>query len=144
MFYAFKHHALKSVAAAAFLCASAISASAQSQNNNLDKLGNFQKTGVTEIPTVPQTGRKVDAIKANLAKIKLPPGFKISLYALVQDMRRQRIAMVQTVDQYMLCHRAVKQLFLEQLRVIDSHPYENVGCDGRPLAADSERERRQA
>lgn len=87
MFYAFKHYALNSVAAAAFLCASAISASAQSPNNNLDKLGNFQKTGVTEIPTVPQTGRKVDAIKANLAKIKLPPGFKISLYALVPDAR---------------------------------------------------------
>jgi hypothetical protein len=60
---------------------------AQTQNNNLDKLGNFQKTGITEIPTVPQTGRKVDAIKANLAKIKLPPGFKISLYALVPDAR---------------------------------------------------------
>ena len=38
----------------------------------------------------------------------------------------------------MLCHRAVKQLFTEQLRVIDSHPYENVGCDGRPLAENNE------
>ena len=87
MFYAFKRHALNSVAVAAFFCASAIAASAQTPNNNLEKLGNFQKTGVTEIPTVPQTGRKVDAIKANLAKIKLPPGFKISLYALVPDAR---------------------------------------------------------
>ena len=51
-------------------------------------------------------------------------------------MRRQRIAMVQTVDQYMLCHRAVRELFLEQMRVIDSHPYENVGDDGRPLAGE--------
>ena len=48
-------------------------------------------------------------------------------------MRRQRIAMVQTVDQYVLVHRAVKELFLEQLRVIDAHPYENVDDDGRPL-----------
>ena len=48
-------------------------------------------------------------------------------------MRRQRIAMVQTVDQYVLVHRAVKELFLEQLRVIDAHPYENVDGDGRPL-----------
>ena len=87
MFYAFKRHALNSVATAAFLCASAISVSAQPATNNLEKLGNFQKTGITEIPTVPQTGRKVDAIKANLAKIKLPPGFKISLYALVPDAR---------------------------------------------------------
>ena len=48
-------------------------------------------------------------------------------------MRRQRIAMVQTVDQYILVHRAVRELFLEQLRVIDSHPYENVDDDGNPL-----------
>ena len=52
-------------------------------------------------------------------------------------MRRQRIAMVQTVDQYMLCHCAVRELFLEQLRVIDSHPYENAGNDGRPLVGDT-------
>ena len=45
--------------------------------------------------------------------------------------------MVQTVDQYMLCHCAVRELFLEQLRVIDSHPYENVGNDGRPLVGDT-------
>ena len=25
------------------------------------------------------------------------------------------------------------EFFLEQLRVIDSHPYENAGNDGRPL-----------
>ena len=86
MFYATKFKALNSVAVAAFLCASAISASAQ-QSDNLDKLGAFKTTGVTDIPTVPQTGRKVDAIKANLAKVKLPPGFKISLYGLVPDAR---------------------------------------------------------
>ena len=27
----------------------------------------------------------------------------------------------------------MKELFLEQMRVIDSHPYENVGDDGEPL-----------
>lgn len=86
MFYATKFRALSSVAVAAFLCASAVSASAQ-QSDNLDKLGAFKTTGVTDIPTVPQTGRKVDAIKANLAKVKLPPGFKISLYGLVPDAR---------------------------------------------------------
>ena len=60
-------------------------------------------------------------------------GADFSLYNLVKEMRRQRIAMVQTVDQYMLAHRNVRELFLEQLRVIDSHPYENVDDDGRPL-----------
>ena len=73
----------------------------------------------------------IDYVWGLLKTGKLSPDF--SLYNLVQDMRRQRIAMVQTVDQYMLCHRAVRELFLEQLRVIDSHPYENVGNDGRPL-----------
>jgi glucose/arabinose dehydrogenase len=87
MFYAFRNHALSSVAAAVFLGAATISASTQTPNKNLDKLGNFQKTGITDIPTVPQTGRKVEAIKANLARIKLPPGFKINLYAIVPDAR---------------------------------------------------------
>mgnify|MGYP001451476625 CR=1 FL=1 len=73
----------------------------------------------------------IDYVWGLLKTGKLSPDF--SVYSLVQDMRRQRIAMVQTVDQYMLCHRAVRELFLEQLRVIDSHPYENVGRDGRPL-----------
>ena len=61
-----------------------------------------------------------------------------SLFELVQDMRRQRIAMVQTVDQYILVHRAVRELFLEQLRVIDSHPYENVDDEGNPLCKNPE------
>ena len=36
---------------------------------------------------IPQTGAKAEAIKRNLAKIKLPRGFKIGLYALVPDAR---------------------------------------------------------
>jgi glucose/arabinose dehydrogenase len=87
MFYVSRSSILGSFAVAALLCASAIPASAQSSESNVEKLGEFKKTGVTEIPTVAQSGRKADAIKANLAKIKLPPGFKISLYALVPDAR---------------------------------------------------------
>ena len=30
-------------------------------------------------------------------------------------------------------YRAVRELFLEQMRVIDSHPYENVDGEGNPL-----------
>lgn len=48
-------------------------------------------------------------------------------------MRRQRIAMVQTKEQYVLVHQAVRELFREQLSVIDSHPYENVDPDGSLL-----------
>ena len=76
----------------------------------------------------------IDFIWGLLRTGKLTSDF--SLYNLVRDMRRQRVAMVQTVDQYILVHRAVKELFLEQLRVIDSHPYENVDDDGHPYVYD--------
>ena len=77
----------------------------------------------------------IDYVWGLLKTGKLSPDF--SLYALVQEMRRQRIAMVQTVDQYMLCHCAVRELFLEQLRVINSHQYENAGNDDRSLVGDT-------
>lgn len=48
-------------------------------------------------------------------------------------MRRQRVAMVQTREQYILLHRAVRELFKERLKVIDAHPYENIATDGTPL-----------
>ena len=78
----------------------------------------------------------IDYIWGLLRTGKLTSDF--SLFELVKQMRRQRIAMVQTPEQYILVHRAVKELFLEQLRVIDSHPYENVDDDGHPLAANAE------
>ena len=81
-----------------------------------------------------RTSSVIDYVWGLLKTGKLSPDF--SLYALVQEMRRQRIAMVQTVDQYMLCHCSVRELFLEQLRVIDVQ-YENVGNDGRPLVGDT-------
>jgi len=62
---------------------------------------------------------------------KLAPDF--SLFSLVREMRGQRIAMVQTRDQYVLVHRAVKELFLEQLKIIHSNPYANVDIYGLPL-----------
>jgi glucose/arabinose dehydrogenase len=55
---------------------------------NLEKLSDFKTTGTPmDIPQIPQTGAKVDAIKKNLSRIKLPPGFKIGLYAIVPDAR---------------------------------------------------------
>ena len=41
---------------------------------------------------LPQDGRKADAIRANLKQIKLPPGFKIDLYAIVPDARHMAVA----------------------------------------------------
>lgn len=76
-------------AASALALAFAAPAFAQPQPSagNLEKLGNFQQTGTVEPAHIPQTGPKADAIKRNLAKVKLPRGFKISLYALVPDAR---------------------------------------------------------
>jgi len=78
----------------------------------------------------------IDFIWGLLRTGKLTSDF--SLFNLVKEMRRQRIAMVQTLEQYILVHRAVKELFLEQMRVIDSHPYENVDDDGHPLVDNKE------
>jgi len=44
------------------------------------------------IPLVEQSGKNADAIRANLKQVKLPPGFQISLYAVVPDARHMAIA----------------------------------------------------
>jgi glucose/arabinose dehydrogenase len=41
---------------------------------------------------VPQTGKNADAIRENLKRIKLPPGFRIDLYAIVPDARMMAVA----------------------------------------------------
>jgi glucose/arabinose dehydrogenase len=81
---------LKVAAAAALSCALALPAAAQ---QNLEKLKQF-KVATTDlnIPTVPQTGRRADAIRNNLKNIKLPAGFKIDLYAVVPDARHMAVA----------------------------------------------------
>jgi glucose/arabinose dehydrogenase len=80
-------------AASALVLAFATSASAQQPSaGNLEKLGEFKQTGTSmDMPTVPQTGAKAAAIKKTLARIKLPPGFKINLYAIVPDARHMAV-----------------------------------------------------
>jgi glucose/arabinose dehydrogenase len=60
---------------------------------NLEKLKQF-KVATTDlnIPVVPQTGANANAIRANLRNIKMPPGFKIELYAIVPDARHMAVA----------------------------------------------------
>jgi glucose/arabinose dehydrogenase len=73
--------------ACAVACASPVLAQ-QPSAGNLERLSGFKTTGTAmEMPTIPQTGTKADAIRKTLTRIKLPPGFKISLYALVPDAR---------------------------------------------------------
>jgi len=40
---------------------------------------------------VPQTGDYADQLRKNLEQIKLPPGFKINLYAVVPDARHMAV-----------------------------------------------------
>src|SRR5437667_248979 len=44
------------------------------------------------LPTSPQTGKSADALRENLKKVKLPPGFKIDLYGIVPDARMMAVA----------------------------------------------------
>jgi glucose/arabinose dehydrogenase len=58
------------------------------QADALETLGAMHETGAkVDWTPIPQTGARADQIKQNLTKIKLPPGFHISLYAIVPDAR---------------------------------------------------------
>lgn len=71
----------------------ALGVQAQSGKDNLATLKQMKVSGVDlNIPPVPQEGRNADAIRANLKNIKLPPGFKIELYAVVPDARHMAVA----------------------------------------------------
>ena len=80
--------AWSTVAAAAAMMTATVA-----HSQNIEKLKQM-KVATTDlnIPLVPQTGPNADAIRANLKNIKLPPGFKISLYAIVPDARHMAVA----------------------------------------------------
>jgi glucose/arabinose dehydrogenase len=66
---------------------------AGAQQQNIENLKKFKVSGTDlNIPPVPQTGKTADAIRKNLSRIKLPPGFKIDLYAIVPDARHMAVA----------------------------------------------------
>lgn len=66
---------------------------AQAQAQNMDKLKQMKVSGTDlNIPPVPQSGPQAEAIKKSLEKVKLPPGFRISLYAVVPDARHMAVA----------------------------------------------------
>jgi glucose/arabinose dehydrogenase len=79
-------NALSLVSLAALLAATP--ALAQS---NLEKLGAFQTTGVTEFEVIEQGGAYAAGIRENLKRINLPAGFKIDLYAVVPDARHMAV-----------------------------------------------------
>jgi glucose/arabinose dehydrogenase len=76
-----------------FAFAAAVAGTAAAQVQNIEKLKQMKVSGTDlNIPPVPQTGANADAIRENLKRIKLPPGFKIDLYAIVPDARHMAIA----------------------------------------------------
>ena len=78
---------------AAALLAVALGTGPSVAQTSLDKLKQMKVASTDlNIPLVPQTGRNADAIRANLKDIKLPPGFKIDLYAIVPDARHMAVA----------------------------------------------------
>ncbi|MCE4223715.1 sorbosone dehydrogenase [Methylobacterium sp. C25] len=86
---------LASVALAAFLAplgalaqSAPPAADAGSKVDTLEKLQGMQSTGTAAGAEIPQTGKRADAIRKTLSKIKLPAGFKIDLYAIVPDARQ--------------------------------------------------------
>jgi glucose/arabinose dehydrogenase len=87
------HKAMGVAALAAALALSIGFAVAQQKPENLGTLKQM-KVATTDlnIPAVPQTGSNANAIKENLKRVKLPPGFKIELYAVVPDARHMAVA----------------------------------------------------
>jgi glucose/arabinose dehydrogenase len=60
---------------------------------NLQKLGAMQSTGtpMSAFQPVPQNDEYAAQLRKNLETIKLPPGFKINLYAVVPDARHNAV-----------------------------------------------------
>ena len=75
----------------ALSCAVALAATGAYAQDNLEKLGGFKTTGTPMMEPIPQTGENIDALKAIAAKIKVPSGFKVSLYAAVPDARHMAV-----------------------------------------------------
>ena len=74
--------------AAAALATLLVGVGTAAADDALKTLGEFRQTGWNgDWPLIPQTGPKADQVKKNLAKVTLPPGFHIGLYALVPDAR---------------------------------------------------------
>ncbi len=85
---------LHTLAAAAAIAAGALAVTpAAFAQGNIDKLKDMKASGTDpDIPTIAQSGKNAQLLRDNLKKIKLPPGFKIDLYAVVPDARSIAVA----------------------------------------------------
>jgi glucose/arabinose dehydrogenase len=70
-----------------------VAVSAQAQAPNIENLKQMKVSGVDpSMPPVPQEGKNATQLRENLKRVKLPPGFKIDLYAVVPDARHMAVA----------------------------------------------------
>jgi len=61
--------------------------------SNLDKMRGFKATGTSlDIPMVPQDPAYFAQLRKNLESVKLPPGFKIDVFAIVPDARHMAVS----------------------------------------------------
>jgi len=61
--------------------------------SNIDKMRAFKVTGTSlDIPTVPQDPEYIAQLRKNLESVKLPPGFKIDVFAIVPDARHMAVS----------------------------------------------------
>ena len=61
--------------------------------SNIDKMRGFKVTGTSlDIPTVPQDPEYIAQLRKNLESVKLPPGFKIDVFAIVPDARHMAVS----------------------------------------------------
>ena len=66
---------------------------AQAQAPNIENLKQMKVSGVDpSMPPVAQDGKNAAALRENLKRVKMPPGFKIDLYAVVPDARHMAVA----------------------------------------------------
>src|SRR5687768_10117733 len=81
---------LKALALALVAAGFSVGATAQS---SLEKMKQMRvATTDLNLPVVAQTGKNADAIRNNLKKVNLPPGFRIELFAIVPDARHMAVA----------------------------------------------------
>ena len=85
---------------ATFLAAAAalVTAGVSHAQSNLERMLNVQTTGTSFAGQfIDQTGPKAEQLKKHLERIKLPAGFKVSLYAIVPDARHMAVGPQGTV-----------------------------------------------
>ena len=77
----------------AMLFGGAIVAGPALAQSNIDKMRGFKVTGTSlDIPTVPQDPAYIAQLRKNLKHVKLPPGFKIDVFAIVPDARPMAVS----------------------------------------------------